>query len=157
MIIQYPDSRLKTVCSVADVATGAKIGLELLREMRASKIVALGLAAPQIGEMKRVFVMEMAALRLGGIGIFINPELSHKSSHTVVQREGCLSHPPDFILPVRRAAMVTLRAWDESGHAVKLKLTGMAARCAQHEIDHLDGINIGDRTPKNVLHTRGQG
>jgi len=89
-----------------------------------------GLAAPQIGESLRVFVM--------GTESFVNPVIVSRSAETAVDDEGCLSLP-GIIVPVRRNIAITLhtagRTW---------KLLDGDARIAQHEIDHLDGKLITD-------------
>jgi peptide deformylase len=90
-----------------------------------------GLAAPQIGDSRRVFVM--------GNDSFVNPVIIRRSADTDVQDEGCLSLP-GIRVAVRRNVTVTVQA---AGRIVEL--LGMPARIAQHEIDHLDGVLITDR------------
>lgn len=89
-----------------------------------------GLAAPQIGESLRVFV--------AGRDSFVNPVITDRSAETDVQEEGCLSLP-GVLVPVRRNLRVTVQT---AGRRVVLE--GIAARVAQHEIDHLDGKLITD-------------
>jgi len=93
----------------------------------------MGLAAPQIGDSRRVFVM--------GNDAFVNPVILRRSADTDVQDEGCLSLP-GITVAVRRNVMVTVQT---AGRIVEL--VGMPARIAQHEIDHLDGVLIMDRAP----------
>jgi len=92
-----------------------------------------GLAAPQIGVDWRVFILADDQQP------FVNPVIAERSAETDVQDEGCLSLP-GIIVAVRRNLSVTVQA---KGRRVQLR--GMAARIAQHEIDHLDGVLITDR------------
>ncbi|HOZ17088.1 MAG TPA: peptide deformylase [Candidatus Fermentibacter daniensis] len=104
----------------------------------------LGLAAPQAGENVRVFLMETSLLpSLQGHRVFVNPVLQTggpPSRH----EEGCLSLPGIWE-PVVRPSLVSISACDEHGKPFALELDGMAARVAQHENDHLDGILFIDR------------
>lgn len=117
-----------------------------LDESAAEGHKGIGLGASQIGHLFRVFVMDMAELHMPGSGIFINPELVHVSSAVNIKNEGCLSweHGTKTI-PVRRSTSITLKAHNEVGQLVKYKLYGLPARCALHELDHLNGINIADQ------------
>lgn len=93
----------------------------------------VGLAAPQVGILRRVFVMELD-------GVFIeavNPEIV-KSSGKVRDVEGCLSVPNRWGY-VTRPKNVVLRAYNRKGEQYELKLRDIGARCACHESDHLDG------------------
>ncbi len=93
----------------------------------------VGLAAPQVGILRRVFVMELD-------GVFIeavNPEIV-KSSGKVRDVEGCLSVPNRWGY-VTRPKNVVLRAYNRKGEQYELKLRDLGARCACHESDHLDG------------------
>ncbi len=95
----------------------------------------VGLAAPQIGQLVRVFVVA----HKDGARVFINPEIIKKSFRTNVDEEGCLSIPGVFG-PVRRHTSVTLQYYDEHGVLYKEKVDGFYARVIQHEYDHLEGI-----------------
>lgn len=100
---------------------------------------ALGLAGPQIGVMRRVFVIA------GWPEPFVNPEVERVGPETETVEEGCLSLPADLLVPVERPKRVWLRAQDSQGRMRRFKLRGRGARCALHELDHLDGILITDR------------
>ena len=104
----------------------------MLRIMRAAK--GVGLAAPQIGVSERVIVV-MAQNR--SVVVF-NPRIT-ESSGTQVGEEGCLSIPGIYG-DVERAAKVTLVGLDRKGRESEWEMDGIAARVAQHEIDHLDGV-----------------
>ncbi len=94
----------------------------------------LGLAAPQIGIQKRIFVLDVE----GAFHVFINPELVERSDELVETREGCLSVPGvDAVVP--RAARVVVEGLDLNGERVRLEGEGLLARAIQHEMGHLDG------------------
>jgi peptide deformylase len=93
----------------------------------------IGLAAPQVGRLERVAVIEVDKERL----VLINPEIVSESG-TERAEEGCLSIP-DIYGDVERAAQVTLRALDIDGNPYERDATNLLARAIQHEIDHLHG------------------
>ena len=93
----------------------------------------IGLAAPQVGRTERVFVMDVDENPLA----LINPEIVQKEGSERAE-EGCLSIPEIFG-DVERATRVVARAIDLEGKPFEVEMTGLAARCIQHELDHLDG------------------
>lgn len=95
----------------------------------------VGLAAPQIGQLVRVFVVA----HKDGTRVFVNPKIMKKSLRTNVDEEGCLSIPGVFG-PVRRHTSITIQYQDENGVLYKEKANGFYARVIQHEYDHLEGI-----------------
>jgi peptide deformylase len=101
----------------------------------------VGLAATQIGVLQRVFVFSHD----GEDRVLVNPVLVERSPETETDEEGCLSIR-DVLVPVERHAAVTVEAVDLRGEPVSLELTLPSARVVQHELDHLDGILIIDRT-----------
>jgi peptide deformylase len=101
----------------------------------------VGLAATQVGVVRRVFVFNDE----GEDRVVVNPVLTKASTKTDVDEEGCLSLGP-VRMPVERAVEVTLDGLDQHGEAVHLELAGLSARVVQHELDHLDGRLIIDRT-----------
>ncbi len=102
----------------------------------------VGLAANQVGIVRRVFVFEPEEQPARAV---VNPVIVDKSDLTETSDEGCLSLQ-GVLVPVERAVSVSVEGKDETGEAVRLELEGLAARVAQHEIDHLDGVLILDRT-----------
>lgn len=106
----------------------------------------VGLAAPQIGDERQIFVMDCA--RSGDVDeaahklVCINPELTHLRGQ-VESSEGCLSFP-GLQITVPRAAQLTLRAQDLTGAWFEVELNGLEAICAQHECDHLSGRSFLD-------------
>ena len=110
---------------------------ELMKEANGA-----GLAATQVGVLRRVFVFtpeedEVAAL--------VNPEIVSRSDESETEDEGCLSLQ-GVTVPVERALSVRIEGRDESGKEVGYDLEGTPARIVQHEVDHLDGKLMLDRT-----------
>jgi peptide deformylase len=103
----------------------------------------VGLAGTQVGTLQRVFVFQ--ATEEDEPQAVVNPVLVKASDVKVVETEGCLSLQ-GVTVPVERPTRVTLEGKDESGADLRLELEEHAARVVQHELDHLDGILIIDRT-----------
>ncbi len=114
----------------------------------------VGLAAPQIGVLERVLVVEYAEPEEVEEGeepievepklyVLVNPEIVKASPETVVGIEGCLSVPL-LVGEVERAQEVRIRGFNRRGQSMKLKVDGWLARIFQHEIDHLNGIVFTD-------------
>ena len=101
----------------------------------------VGLAATQVGILRRIFVFHDE----DEDRVIVNPVVTVRGKETEVDEEGCLSLGP-IRMPVERAVEVTLDGFDAVGKAVHLELEGMSARVVQHELDHLDGTMIFDRT-----------
>lgn len=102
-----------------------------------------GLAATQIGVLRRVFVMRSG--ENGETMALVNPELVGVGEELDTDDEGCLSLQ-GVLCPVERAVSVRVAAKDPQGTDVQLELEGFAARACQHELDHLDGVLMIDRT-----------
>ena len=117
---------------------------DLIRDMEVTMIEGqgIGLAAPQIGKNIRLFLM-ITDLDEQTIGVFINPEII-STDELDEDEEGCLS-VPGVNAPVRRAKKIKLRAQDVKGVSYEFDYDEIFARCAQHEIDHLDGRLFIDR------------
>jgi peptide deformylase len=108
----------------------------------------VGLAAPQVGVLSRVIVVEWgddedekAPKKLYTL---VNPEITKKSEETVLGVEGCLSIPK-FIGEVERSENITIRGFNRNGQPVKINAEGWLARIFQHEVDHLNGVLFTDR------------
>ncbi len=144
-ILVWPDPRLSHACAPVGPVTDEVRALaqQMLKVMYAAK--GRGLAAPQIGVMSRLFVMD-AGWKDGHAEprVFVDPVIEAASDATDTGLEGCLSIP-GISAEVTRPAEITLRWTDLDGAARRERLTGFHARCAQHEIDHLDGIVTFDR------------
>ena len=103
----------------------------------------LGLAAPQAGENVRLFILNSRELELDGHSVFVNPRVETSGSMEK-DEEGCLSIPGIYEF-VRRPLRSTVTALDLEGNEFRLELEGYAARAAQHENDHLNGVLFVDR------------
>ena len=101
----------------------------------------VGLAATQVGILRRFFVCTID----GEDRVLVNPSVTALGDDTDVDTEGCLSLA-SVRVPVERATKVAVEARDVSGEPVSLELEGYAARVVQHEVDHLDGRLMIDRT-----------
>lgn len=105
----------------------------------------IGLAANQIGLTKRVFVM--GSFNIEGFpspfGVF-NPKILHVSNDQESGQEGCLSYP-DLWLTVKRPKSIVVEYQNSKGDTFVQEMTGLVARCFQHELDHLDGICFVDK------------
>src|SRR5690349_9663399 len=106
----------------------------------------IGLAATQVGILRRLFVFQPEEDEVLAI---VNPEIVERSDDTEVADEGCLSIQ-GVTVPVERSLEVTIVGKDENGSNVRFELDGYAARCVQHETDHLDGLLMLDRTTSDA-------
>jgi peptide deformylase len=97
----------------------------------------VGLAAPQVGILKRVIVMDCGE-EYGGLIELINPEIIKKEGEQFGP-EGCLSIP-GLQGDVRRAQKCTVKGWDRNGQEIEIEGEELLARCIQHEVDHLNGV-----------------
>ena len=139
-ILLYPDPVLFTRCDDAGYLAQPDI-LTLAADMLATMYAARGrgLAAPQIGVSRRIFVMD-AGWRTGQPDplVMLDPEILWRSVETDTAVETCLSIP-DRPLSVTRSLSITLGWYDLQGRHRMRQMSGDAARIAQHEADHLDG------------------
>jgi peptide deformylase len=103
----------------------------------------IGLAAPQIGVMKRFIVYDLSEDGRG-LSALCNPVIVEMSDECLEDEEGCLSLP-GISVPVSRACKVTCEGLSLDGKRVRIEAEGLEARMFQHEIDHLDGMLIIDR------------
>lgn len=115
---------------------------DMLDTLRAAN--GVGLAANQVGMLKRVFVWEHAERS----GVFVNPELVETSEETVTADEGCLSFPGLFY-PSERPLRARLRGFDAHGGQVEETGEGMFARILLHELDHLNGVLFIDHLARH--------
>ncbi|MBN9502580.1 MAG: peptide deformylase [Armatimonadetes bacterium 55-13] len=118
---------------------------DMIRIMKQAN--GIGLAAPQIGIGQRILVMAPQGMRATG---FINPVIV-KAEGEQVGQEGCLSIP-GLYGDVKRADFVVVEALDRKGRPVTYEFEGLAARVAQHEIDHLDGVLFIDKVDPATLY-----
>ena len=142
-IRQYPDPVLRLEAQqVQDFDDDLKQLVErMARLMQDAR--GVGLAANQVGVLRRVFVIQ--AEDEPEPRALVNPSIVERSDESGEDDEGCLSMQ-GVVVSVERPVRIRLEASDEEGKPVTLELEGLPARVAQHELDHLDGVLILDRT-----------
>ena len=149
-ILQFPDPLLKEKCAPVDRVTpelSSRVD-DLLDTMRASP-GCVGIAAPQVGILQRILVVDVSGHKRGGreenhgLLVLVNPEILARGGRQMV-REGCMSIP-DYTANVQRAQWVLVDALDRTGKQVILEAVGFEAVAIQHEADHLDGLLFLDR------------
>mgnify|MGYP001188274003 CR=1 FL=1 len=147
-IIIEPDPILRKKCEPLEkVDTDTrKLMDDMLETMYAAP--GIGLAAVQIGILKRLVVIDISRDEEKKNPIFlINPEIINQSKKISVYEEGCLSIPGQFA-EIERPAECTLKYIDYNGKEKELKADGLLATCVQHEVDHLNGILFIDYLSK---------
>jgi len=116
-----------------------KTALQMIDALAVEK--GVGLAGPQIGLQKRIFVTNVPG---DTPRIFINPSILETSTETIKMEEGCLSIPGIYS-DVVRAKAIKIQAWNEKGRPFTMEATGIMARVILHEQDHLEGVLFTDR------------
>jgi peptide deformylase len=145
-VVKFGDPVLKSVASPV-----AEFGPELRAEVE--RMIAImrdgmgvGLAATQLGVLRRLLVFQ--AGHDGEPTALINPQIEWSSEEESIAEEGCLSLPR-VSMDIERPLHVRVRGRDVDGEAIEIEASGLEARVLQHEIDHLDGILILDRTSRD--------
>lgn len=135
-ILEFPDPRLRTRAEPITTFDAAlsKLVDDMFETMYAAP--GIGLAASQVNVHRRLLVMDVTENH-SEPQVFVNPEILSREDVGVMQ-EGCLS-VPGFFDDVERAQKITVRAQDRHGITFERELTGLAAVCLQHEMDHLEG------------------
>ena len=139
-IVLHPDQKLKKISMPVSRVTDEtrRIAFRMLQTMYEAP--GIGLAAPQVGILKRMFVMDCAEKdAVAEPYVLINPEIIWISDHRNTYEEGCLSIP-DFYGDVERPSELKLTCLNEDGEVIEHHFEGLRATCAQHEIDHLNGV-----------------
>ena len=144
LVRQFPDPALRNAATaVAEVDDEVQRLAERMVDVM-ERAHGVGLAAPQLGILRRILVYR--AGEDDDAKVLINPELVELSDETEVATEGCLSLlGGELQVPVARHLRVRVAGRDASGEPVNLAAEGFEARVIQHEIDHLDGVLIFDR------------
>lgn len=139
-IKKYPDPILRKKCKEVKEVTEEikKLSQEMIEVM--IKGQGIGLAAPQVGELKRIIAIQAEKSSV----VFINPQVLKKSREHEFLEEGCLSFP-GLWLKIKRPKKIEVEALTVDGKKIKIKAQGIFAQILQHEIDHLDGILFIDR------------
>jgi peptide deformylase len=141
-IMFYPDPQLRENCAPITTFDDslAALAKRMLELMKANQ--GVGLAGPQVGVSKRIFVCNPTG-EPGDDRVYINPEIIDLSGAAEAE-EGCLSLPEVRVM-MRRGRSGKIRAQDLEGNTVEAEGSDLIARIWQHEIDHLDGVLIIDR------------
>ena len=144
-IRQYPDPVLRMRANEIEelddsVASLVERMTALMQEAR-----GVGLAAPQVGVLRRVLVYQTADE--APVVALVNPKLVSTSDERESAEEGCLSlGAATVVVPVERATSLTVEGTSPAGERLTVEADGLEARVIQHELDHLDGVLIVDRT-----------
>ena len=147
-LISESDPRLRKICDEVDLNKINEL-LPIIEEMKliSKNKNALGLAAPQVGIMKRFFLISNGQSSM----VFINPTVVIATDELLEDIEGCLSFP-NLQLKIKRPSWVNAAWYDENGIFHQQLLEEKATRVFLHELDHLNGILFVDRISKLKLH-----
>ena len=140
----FPDPVLRVECEPVTSFDDelARLVEDMVETMYAAP--GIGLAAPQVGDTRRLFLVDLSVGETeGDLLVMINPEVSPLGESSEADTEGCLSIP-DFTEKVLRPEAVHLRAQRVDGSEFELEADGLLARAIQHENDHIDGILFVD-------------
>jgi peptide deformylase len=143
---QYGDPVLRTKARPIDVFDDALRAEVARMGALMSDSLGIGLAATQVGVPHRLLVYRVE--QDAPVNALVNPVIEFSSEDEESAEEGCLSLPAVHV-EVERPIFVRVRAKDEHGDEVLVEASGLEARVIQHEVDHLDGVLILDRTPKD--------
>ena len=141
-IRQYPDAALKMQARTVEEFDDELRSLVERMKLLMRDAQGIGLAATQVGVLRRLFVFQPDEDEVIAV---VNPEIVERSDEAEIADEGCLSIQ-GITVPVERSLRVTLVGSDENGVEQRFELDGYAARCVQHETDHLEGVLMIDRT-----------
>ena len=147
-ILKLPNALLKAVSEPVETFDAELSDfIDDLEQTRLNGPAAVGIAAPQVGRLQRIVIIDCSTTRKPvpnhGRLVLVNPEITEWDGFEL-GREGCLS-VPDYTGNVIRAERIKLSAQDQSGEAHHFEMEGYEARALQHEVDHLDGILFVDR------------
>ncbi len=149
-VLVYPDPRLKENCSpIIGVDESAQQLLQDLVDTMVDSGHSVGIAAPQLGDLRRAAVVDVSKSKLGkkqgnhGLLQMVNPEIIEKEGSQIV-REGCMS-VPDYTGNVTRSESIIVQFLDQNQQQHVIRCDGFEAIAIQHELDHLDGFLFLDR------------
>ncbi|MFL5908019.1 MAG: peptide deformylase, partial [Solirubrobacterales bacterium] len=145
-VVKFGDPVLKSAASPVaefdeELAADAERMIGLMRDA-----IGVGLAATQLGILRRMLVFQVGSD--AEPTILVNPEIDWRSSDLVTAEEGCLSLP-GVVVDVERPLHVRAHALDVRGEPLSIEASGLEARVIQHEVDHLDGVLMLDRTERD--------
>lgn len=143
-IRRWPHPDLSQTCAAAEPGSRAEaLAQDMLDTMYDAP--GRGLAAPQIGVLTRLFVMDVTWKEgTPTPQVFLNPQITWRAEEMVDREEGCLSIP-GLLVTVTRPAEIDVTWQDATGAPHSGRFSGFAAACIQHEMDHLDGVVTLDR------------
>src|SRR5215207_8286207 len=145
-VVKFGDPVLKSAASPVtefddQLAQEAERMIGLMRDA-----IGVGLAATQLGTLRRMLVFQVGTE--AEPTVLVNPEIEWRSDDSATAEEGCLSIP-GVVVDVERPLFVRARAVDVHGEPLTIEASGLEARVVQHEVDHLDGVLMLDRTEKD--------
>jgi peptide deformylase len=145
-VVKFGDPVLKSAASPVSefdeqLAAEAERMVGLMREA-----IGVGLAATQLGTLRRMLVFQIGSE--AEPTVLVNPEIEWRSEEGATAEEGCLSLP-GVVVDVERPLHVRARAVDPKGEPLSIEASGLEARVIQHEVDHLDGVLMLDRTSRD--------
>jgi len=142
---QYPDPVLRMKANDVDEIDDSVTGLVERMKGLMSEARGVGLAAPQLGILRRVLVYQAGEEE--PFRALVNPRVVESGEKRIVDDEGCLSlGAASVIVEVERPTTIVVEATSPEGEEVRIEAEGLEARVIQHELDHLDGVLIIDRT-----------
>jgi peptide deformylase len=144
-VVKFGDPVLRSAASPVtefdeQLAEEAERMIGLMRDA-----IGVGLAATQLGTLRRMLVFQVGAEATPTV--LVNPQIEWRSEDAATAEEGCLSIP-GVVVDVERPLFVRARAVDVRGEPLMIEASGLEARVIQHEVDHLDGVLMLDRTEK---------
>lgn len=144
-VLTYPDKRLRQKSEPVTDFQAAQLIIDDLLEIMTESGHSVGIAAPQVGVLLRIVVVDCSAHVKKSLGrlVLVNPVVLNTEG-TYTMREGCMSLP-DYLGSVTRPRRVTVRAQDREGEFFEIEAKKFESIVIQHEIDHLDGILFIDR------------
>lgn len=143
---QFGDPVLREKCKpIANISKDIDMLIKTMMQVMETA-QGVGLAAPQVGVLKRLVIYAFDEK----LHIYLNPRITASDGEDIGE-EGCLSLA-GIQIPVKRAETVTVEAMDRYGEPLIHTVSGLQARIVQHEVDHLDGILIIDHVPAEVRH-----
>lgn len=140
-IVQSPDPMLNKVCEPCDLGDKSlkKLAKQMERAMYAND--GVGIAAPQVGVLKRLIVIDVSPEDVRDSLVLVNPEIIALDGEPETEEEGCLSCP-GISVPIERKPWASVKYFDLDGEEWVIEGDGLLGRCLQHEIDHLDGRTL---------------
>lgn len=142
---QYPDPVLRMEAREVDALDESVAALVERMSRLMEEARGVGLAAPQLGILRRILVYQAA--EEAPVSALVNPRLVSSTDESTVEEEGCLSlGAATIVVEVERPVGVTIEATTPAGEPVRIEAEGLEARVLQHELDHLNGVLTIDRT-----------